>query len=120
MRKINLLAKFPPLFSGIKKMLKPNLNLINIPCPFRKYFGIPCPTCGLTRSIKSLFELDIKKSLEYHPMTIFILPAVILIILTDKYKIDPRYKKIIDAYFCITALMTFITYVIRLKLNLIP
>jgi hypothetical protein len=35
-------------------------------CPFFKFTGIPCPSCGLTRSLISLSEGDIRASLQYH------------------------------------------------------
>jgi hypothetical protein len=35
-------------------------------CPFFKFTGIPCPSCGITRSLISLSEGDIPSSLQYH------------------------------------------------------
>ena len=37
-------------------------------CPFKYLFGIPCPSCGLTRAFISLFKLNIKKSFYYHAL----------------------------------------------------
>jgi hypothetical protein len=34
-------------------------------CPFFKFTGIPCPSCGLTRSLISLSQGDITSSLQY-------------------------------------------------------
>ena len=30
-------------------------------CPFRNIVGIPCPTCGVTHALVSLFWLDLKQ-----------------------------------------------------------
>lgn len=35
-------------------------------CPFFKLTGIPCPSCGLTRSLISLSQGDFKTSWQYH------------------------------------------------------
>ena len=35
-------------------------------CPFFRFTGIPCPSCGLTRSLISLSQGDFKTSWQYH------------------------------------------------------
>jgi hypothetical protein len=35
-------------------------------CPFFKVTGIPCPSCGITRSLISLSQGDFKTSWQYH------------------------------------------------------
>ncbi|MFQ5709630.1 MAG: DUF2752 domain-containing protein [bacterium] len=37
-------------------------------CPFFLLFNLPCPACGLTRSMSSLLHLQIGKSLHFHPL----------------------------------------------------
>ena len=48
----------------------PCVQLGNIPlpgvCTFRSVTGIPCPGCGLIRSMVSAMHGDLAKSLEYH------------------------------------------------------
>jgi hypothetical protein len=36
-------------------------------CPFFKFFGLLCPTCGLGCSLCAAFLLEFKTSLPYHP-----------------------------------------------------
>jgi len=36
-------------------------------CPFHAALGLPCPGCGLTRSITALAALDVGASLRWHP-----------------------------------------------------
>jgi len=55
-------------------------------CPFFKFTGIPCPSCGLTRSLISLSEGDIRASLQYHSFGLVltaIATVTILSILTE-------------------------------------
>ena len=48
----------------------PNVQIGNIPlpgfCTFRGLTGIPCPGCGLLRSMVSVVHGELGKSLEYH------------------------------------------------------
>lgn len=47
-----------------------NVQMGNIPlpgiCTFRSVTGIPCPGCGLLRSMVSAMHGNLKKSLDYH------------------------------------------------------
>ena len=45
-------------------------------CMLRRVFGIPCPTCGMTRSLANLARGNLSLSLHYHPLGI--LTAVFL------------------------------------------
>lgn len=40
------------------------------PCMFRTLFGLPCPGCGLTRSIIALWHGEPTLSFRYHPLGI--------------------------------------------------
>ena len=73
------MKKYLPLidifFLGIISLV---LNYFNIRiCPFYNLFKIPCPGCGLTRSMLALFRLDIKESINANvlgiPLLIFFL-----------------------------------------------
>jgi len=45
-------------------------------CMMRRTTGIPCPTCGMTRSLASLAKGQLAQSIEYHPFGILV--AVII------------------------------------------
>jgi hypothetical protein len=47
-------------------------------CTFRSVTGIPCPGCGLLRSMVSGMHGDVKKSLEYHRLGLLTLFYVTL------------------------------------------
>jgi len=48
-------------------------------CPVHALFGVPCPGCGLTRSILCLLKGDWRESLSYHPFGILFFIAGALV-----------------------------------------
>lgn len=90
-----------------------------IPCLFKKIFKISCPGCGLTRSIFSLFRLDIKTSIYYNILGIpifFLLTITYLLIIIDFIKkenyLTSFYSFIIKHYKFIIFLL-FISFIIN-------
>ncbi len=39
-------------------------------CLVLRWLHIPCLTCGMTRSLRALLQLDWRRSLHYHPLTV--------------------------------------------------
>jgi len=39
-----------------------------LPCPTRFFLGLPCPGCGLTRSLQSMAAGDFACAIEMHPL----------------------------------------------------
>ena len=58
------LTQFLPLGLQNEQSLS---RFIILKCPLNKFFDIYCPTCGLGRSLISLFLLNFEKSWSYHP-----------------------------------------------------
>ncbi|HEY4330784.1 MAG TPA: DUF2752 domain-containing protein [Phycisphaerae bacterium] len=40
---------------------------VGLPCAFHKMTGMPCPGCGLTRSVLALLHGNMTDSIGYHP-----------------------------------------------------
>lgn len=51
-------------------------------CIFYSLTGIPCPGCGMTRSVHFFLHGDILHALQYHPFGILLLPALFLVTAT--------------------------------------
>lgn len=81
-----------------------------MPCLILKFTGIPCPTCGTTRSILSLVKGNIIAYFEYQP---FALPLVIAVIIAIHMKFI-RHKKIAKVYIYIVIFSNFIYYLFKL------
>lgn len=44
-------------------------------CPFRYFFGVACPGCGMTRALLSALRFDFAAAFSYHPLWPFLLPV---------------------------------------------
>jgi hypothetical protein len=49
------------------RLIKPYLGILPV-CTFHRLLGIPCPTCGGTRSLAALSGLNIGDSFFYNPL----------------------------------------------------
>lgn len=83
-------------------------------CPFRFYFGIDCPGCGLTRAFKSAILLDFKSAFNYHKLYLLIgveLFYVVLVSLKKELRIN---KKIEITVIIITIILMIIVWIIKI------
>lgn len=42
--------------------------LLDAPCLFSAWLGIPCPGCGMRRALAAALALDLGAAFRYHPM----------------------------------------------------
>ncbi|MCW6036636.1 DUF2752 domain-containing protein [Spirulina subsalsa FACHB-351] len=50
-------------------------------CPLREFTGIPCPGCGLTRSLMAIAQGHLYQSLSYHILGVFLFVFLVLALL---------------------------------------
>ena len=93
------------------------LKLFSLDCIIKAVIGMPCPTCGITRSVISMFKLDFKQAFYYHPLSIPIIAALLLGIHSSLFK---KGKKYINIFVITVAVLTFACYVIRIITNTLP
>ena len=83
-------------------------------CPFKFFFGIPCPGCGMLRAAASLLRFDFAGAFHYHPL-IFIMPLVACALLVrfafNKRLLPPKAEKILLVF---TVTLFLAVYIIRL------
>lgn len=90
---------------------------LNLGCLFRMITGIPCPTCGMTRSLNLLLMGDFGGYLRYHPLAIPLLIAALLGI--HRHSL-PRWERGIWWILVVVGLVTILFYLYRLFHGLIP
>lgn len=56
----------------------------DLPCIFKSVFNLACPMCGITRTLKSIFALELENIFEYNLLA---LPIIIFIIIINIYLI---------------------------------
>lgn len=86
--------------------------LVDWKCLIKKFIGVPCPSCGLTRSIIAAFNLDFHKSFSYHPLFWFI-PIVIIIVIYGKRPLFGN-KKYEIAFYINTIIIVLVVYIVRM------
>ncbi len=86
-------------------------------CPFKAVTGMPCPTCGMTRSLVALSHGDIGASLACHPFTI---PLGIMLLFGIHKRHLPIKKAAGDWMLCVFAVGLFGFYVYRLFVGITP
>ncbi|HPT78617.1 MAG TPA: DUF2752 domain-containing protein [Candidatus Atribacteria bacterium] len=90
---------------------------ISIPCIFRELTSIPCPTCGLTRSVRALVTGSLRLSLYYHPLTMLFAGLLLLALHRRRLRIS---KRAFDLILIACSMIVFIVYIYRLYYDLIP
>ena len=90
------------------------INSFDIGCPILYLFDIPCPTCGVSRSLLSLVRLDIKGYFNYQPMGIPLLISVWFMLHIKLF----QHTKMIYAFVVLTLVSNTFLYVYRLLYNI--
>jgi hypothetical protein len=82
---ILLAVALPAIVHAVREYIVPRFYII---CPFLTVTGLPCPFCGLTRSLLSLLQGELLKAFWYHPlgpvvwcgMALFVFSSFVLLV----------------------------------------
>jgi hypothetical protein len=106
-------------------------NLTSLPtlCPFRLLTGVPCPACGISRSVGALSAGDFSTSTSIHPLGIFVALTISLFLirpdwvikLSDKYSLYFNQLNFVKkaTLISITLITLWLWNLLRLDLNLL-
>lgn len=92
------------------------LFVAKISCPIRAFLGFPCPTCGVTRALFSLFHLRFGESLRYNAMAIPLCAALLVCFAGNHTK----RRGICIGFSVAVSILNFGYYCYRLIFGLIP
>ncbi len=74
-----------------------------LPCLFKKYFHIDCPSCGFQRSIIELLKGNISKSFLLFPTIFALIIFFLFLFLNNKYgRVNPKNFLSIGIFFIFT------------------
>ena len=83
----SLTFRLPSFAALLGLVIMPSDGLRFSACIFYHITGLPCPVCGLTRSMSSVMHFELLKSLAYHPLGILVLAFLFMCLITN----DPNY-----------------------------
>lgn len=81
-------------------------------CPSIILFGIPCPTCGITRATKLMLTGHIHEALQMHPLLLLVIFGVFLYIIIKR--LLNNYRFYIKLYVIICLLIFIGFYIFRM------
>lgn len=81
-------------------------------CPVRLLTGIPCPGCGITRSLRELLHGHLAEAFHLHPF-IYIIIASVLIICILHYFTDVSLKWV-EHYLTVIGGLMIVFYIYRM------
>lgn len=93
------------------------INALDITCPIRALSGYPCPACGMSRAIISLFFLDLSGYAYYNIMAVPVVLGVLMAIHFGKRK---EMRTFTEVYLIAVAIINIAYYVVRLLNNSAP
>ncbi|MDH5655269.1 MAG: DUF2752 domain-containing protein [Spirochaetia bacterium] len=86
-------------------------------CIFYNLTGLPCPACGLTRSVSHIVQGDFLHSLIYHPAGVLVAAVMLLFVLSFFFKNSSafyyRFEKYLIRFFYAAAGVVFIFGAVR-------
>jgi len=113
-----------PAFLGLLFLILMPSNGFDIyACIFNSVFDIPCPACGLTRSMSSLLKFNVFQGFTFHPLGFIVLIYLIVTLITNqpdylKSKFTNNSKVIMIVFsFRFIGFLFLITWFIRLILE---
>ena len=74
-------------------------TLNNLPsvCLYKRFFGLECWGCGMTRAIISVVNGNFKDAIEYNWRVLIVFPLLLYIYFLNIYKVYKKIKKLNQA-----------------------
>jgi hypothetical protein len=94
---IACLAGYVWLYFNLTENLTGNTNEIGV-CLIKHVTNIPCPSCGSTRSVLSLFHGNLKQAIYWNPIGILLVLIMIIVPIWIIYDYFTNKETLLKAY----------------------
>jgi uncharacterized protein DUF2752 len=82
-------------------------------CPYKSFFGLDCPGCGMQRAFVALLRGDIKESFFLYPALLPVMLTLMLTLVHISFKLKEGARYIKYSYL-ISVVLIVISYIIKL------
>lgn len=83
---------------------------LDLPCPFRHFTGVPCPSCGMSRAWVAALKLDFASAFSFHPL-FWSIPLLVIFFIFGDWAFQKSGKYLLLAF-----LFTYvICYILRMS-----
>lgn len=89
-------------------------------CIFKKTFNIACPGCGLTRSFRNIFELELGSAIKYNILGIPLFIGIIIsifILIKDIIKNENTYFNNVYSLVSRYCILIFVLLIVTMIIN---
>ncbi len=83
-------------------------------CFTKSITGVPCPSCGMTRSYVHLFNFEFLEAFHDHPLFITIPLIILTILLLQKYRKNRKLVKLLSGFLILMIVLFIGVYIYRM------
>lgn len=85
----------------------------SIGCPIRRFFGVPCPGCGMGRAYLALCRGDIHAAFAYHPLFWLAIPLLFLFLHNEVFNFHIS-QKVLNIIAVVSIILFITVYLVRI------
>ncbi|MEI6579682.1 MAG: DUF2752 domain-containing protein [Eubacteriales bacterium] len=82
-------------------------------CPISHFFGVPCPSCGMTSAHLAFLRGDIREAFAYHPLFWLAIPLIFLFLHNNIFNFHIS-KKALNIIAIVSIVLFVSVYLIRI------
>ena len=116
---LNLLLMHATLLAAVLLYITVMVKL-EIFCPIRRFTGIPCPGCGMSRALGCLLRLDAEGSFRSNPALLPCMTGIFFLVNRETILLEKISMRVKDAVIAFGFGFTIAVYIVRMAFFGIP